>query len=123
MVRRVAPVIFVFVFMLIVVSVMLTVVFSLIGGMSDFDMPWIFILPVLVFIFIIFAIIYAVFVGIRSIRRTNGAQNTLYSKPHPMNYERNVVLNYCRFCGANLGTSDPDFCPECRSKLKDDFYH
>lgn len=41
----------------------------------------------------------------------------------PMSYERREYIRYCPYCNANLGTSDPAVCPECKRKLKNDFYH
>ena len=125
MARKAAQLIFIFIFMIAFLSIMITVVFNMIEGMGDFGPPWFFFLPfVLVFILIFGVIIYSVISGIRNSRKTvNSPYQSSYTQQHPMNYEKKASLNYCRYCGANLGTSDPAKCPECKNKLKDDFYH
>ena len=124
--KPVAMFLFLFFFMLIFIAVMVGVVFSMIEGMDDAGAPiWTFVLPGLIFFFVFCVIIYAIFsnlFGLRKSKRTVHTDQT-YIKQDPMSYERMAPLNYCRFCGANLGTSDPAVCPECRNKLKDDFYH
>ena len=127
MIKKIAPAIFIFIFTLAFISIMVTIVFSMIEGMDDFTPPWFMFVPIiLIFILVIGVILYSVISGIRGTRKNSKTvfgSGDGYTAQHPMNYEKKASLNYCRYCGANLGTSDPAVCPECKNKLKNDFYH
>jgi len=118
-------IIFIFLFMLVFISIMVTVVFNMVGLFDDdFGPPiWMFIPFILIFVLVIVAILYSVISSIRTAKKGDPYSNQPYTRQDPMSYERKQPLNYCKFCGANLGTTDPEICPECKNKLKNDFYH
>jgi hypothetical protein len=61
-------------------------------------------------------VLTAVRVGMR---QRPAAAGHAYHDADPMDYGRTAVTSgYCRFCGASLGDSYPNYCPECGKGLK-----
>jgi len=70
-----------------------------------------------IFFLIIAAPIVAIIFSMRK-KRTSAVYSTDQTVDPMMYDNRGAAPGYCRFCGANIGSSDPKYCPECGKSLR-----